>query len=49
MGHFDPKVYLFMSEARLAKFPIKENQRVGLSGRIPVSDMFVEFQCLTWW
>jgi hypothetical protein len=41
MGHFDPKVYLFMSEARLAKFPIKENQRVGLS--------FVEFQCLTWW
>jgi hypothetical protein len=31
MGHFDPKVYIFMSEARLAKFQIKENQRVGLS------------------
>jgi hypothetical protein len=31
MGHFNPEVYLFMSEARLAKFPIKENQRVGLS------------------
>jgi hypothetical protein len=31
MGHFNPEVYIFMSEARLAKSPIKENPRVGSS------------------